>query len=93
MTSITQNTATLTAIIDSITPLLDIGVNDENHCILWLDFLLEIQAKLMQMNEYYPEEGFAFRCVENFRALRQTLGIFASNKINPEQLQELKNGL
>lgn len=80
------NTAVILA--DSLTPLLRINQDgNEDLYILWLDFLLEVQAQLMTTN---PSESFAFCCAENFGALRQTLGILADHKINLEKLEEIK---
>ena len=86
-----QNTSATNILADSIAPLLNISGEQENAWWLWLDFIAEIQAKLMIVNEATSEEGFAFRCAENFKALRQTLGILASHGVNLQQLQSLKN--
>ena len=97
----TQDSATvLDFLADSVAPLLKIGEGSEgcgNTWLLWLDFLLEVQSKLMVANtadrESSPDDSFAFRCSENFGALRQVFRTLANNKVDPQLLQKLKSGL
>lgn len=83
----------LQVLTDSISSFFEIDTDTENVWLLWLDFLLEIQAKLMVVNEQDKDESFAFRCSENFASLRKTLNILAHNKVNHAQLKALKETL
>lgn len=85
-----KNIATAQILADSIIPLFAIGDAPQNTWWLWLDFVAEIQAQLMIVSEATNEDGFAFRCAENFKALRQMLAILADNKIDMPPLQHLK---
>ena len=92
-TTIDANVAVAHMLADGVAPLFAINDTPENVWWLWLDFLLEIQSKLMIASEAGNEDGFAFRCAENFEALRKMLAVFADNKVTLQQLQGLKNEL
>lgn len=83
----------LQVLTDSISSFFEIDTDAENVWLLWLDFLLEVQAKLMVANEQDKDDSFAFRCGENFASLRKTLNILAHNKVNNAQLKNLKEAL
>lgn len=75
--------------INSVTPFFEIDDDKEKVWFLWLDFLLEVQSKLMINNENSEDESFAFRCAENFQALRKTLTMLAHHKVNTQQIVQL----
>lgn len=85
-----QHAHSLSVLIDSIAPFFQISPDVKEVWILWLDFLLEIQAKLMVSNEPIWEDDFAFRCSTNFQAIRKTMTILAHSQIDQTQLEELK---
>ena len=88
-----EEAAQLQVLADSISSFFEIDTDTENVWLLWLDFLLEVQAKLMVTNEQDKDDSFAFRCGENFTSLRKTLNILAHNKVNHTQLKTLKEAL
>ena len=88
-----QDARTLQTLIDCITPFFLISDHQEDRWVLWLDFLLEVQAKVMTSGDKAWEGDFAFRCSENFQAIRQTLMILAHNNIDAQQLHLLKDKL
>ncbi|EAY30276.1 hypothetical protein [Microscilla marina] len=89
----TNEAAELKVLIDSISSFFEIDTDTENVWLLWLDFLLEVQAKLMVVSEQTNDESFAFRCSENFASLRKTLNTLAHNKVGIIQLEALKTTL
>ncbi|WP_299455964.1 hypothetical protein [uncultured Microscilla sp.] len=91
----TNEVAELKVLIDSISSFfeIDTDTDTENVWLLWLDFLLEVQAKLMVVSEQTNDESFAFRCSENFASLRKTLNTLAHNKVGIIQLEALKTTL
>lgn len=88
-----QDARLLQTLIDCITPFFQISDHQEERWVLWLDFLLEVQAKLMTSNENVWEGDFAFRCSENFQAIRQTLMTLAQHNVDAPQLQLLRKSL
>ena len=50
----------LQVLADSISPFFEIDMDAENVWLLWLDFLLEVQAKLMVVNEQNNDDSFVF---------------------------------
>ena len=88
-----QNMTTAKVLANSIVPLFEISDEHENIWWLWFDFISEMQAQLMIVNNSNNDDGFAFRCAENFRALRQMLGVLANNKVTLPQIQEMANKL
>jgi len=88
-----QDARLLQTLIDCIIPFFQISDRQEDRWVLWLDFLLEVQAKLMTSNEQVWEGDFAFRCSENFQAIRQTLMILAHNNIDTQKLKLLRESL
>jgi len=88
-----QDAKLLQTLIDCITPFFQISDHQNERWVLWLDFLLEVQAKLMISGENIWEDDFAFRCSENFQAIRQTLTTLAHNNIDAQQLKLLRDNL
>ncbi|OJJ21309.1 hypothetical protein BKI52_12155 [marine bacterium AO1-C] len=88
-----QDARLLQTVIDCITPFFQISDHQEDRWVLWLDFLLEVQAKLMTSSEDIWEGDFAFRCSENFQAIRQTLMTLAHHNVDAQRLEVLREKL
>lgn len=80
-------------LINCIKPLFGISEDDQERWVLWLDFLLEVQSKLIAEDNKEWDKDFGFRLAENFQSLSQVFVTLAQNKIGIEEFKKLRNKL
>lgn len=81
---------TLQTLITSLRPLLEISENDDERWVLWLDFLLEIQSKLVA-NEGIKtwNDHFPIRLGQNIYSLGHMFTSLAQHHLKAEDLNTL----
>ena len=83
----------INALIHCVEPLLSVGEDTLECWVLWLDFLLEAQSKIIAKDTEPWDKDFGARLAENFRALAETFKTLNSGQVKVEELKTLRDKL